>query len=100
MICGCCGHEHGGPREGWYLECIANLRADLAQVQADLKAERDRSWEGWEYSVTAENDFKECHTDLIESRKKELDAETRACAAEERAHDLEALLRYQTRKPK
>ena len=72
MICERCGHE----RAQYDPDPRSVVEHDAEQCIANLRA------------------------NLAESRQKELDAETRACAAEERAHDLEALLRYHLSKPK
>ena len=92
MICERCGHE----LDSWSQQaphsetkCIANLRADLAAAE--------QSRDQWKQAAQNSTDIAMRGTarlriELTESRKKELDAETRACAAEERAHRLAAAL--------
>ena len=86
MICDLCGHNNATGLHG-YLDCVENLRVDikikttvllqqaeevrlqqdyLQELRNELEAERGRCWEGWEYSVAAEEDFKECFNDLMQ----------------------------------
>ena len=64
MICKRCGHELLASRPPYVIPIVHHSVACIANLRADLS----------------------------ESRRKELDAETWACAAEERAHSLEAAL--------
>jgi len=121
MICERCGHEllHGPARLAHGSEqCLANLRADLVATRAEIAAlevfraaplATIRKLLDDEESPDEVIVGSVCATILTHralaanaraAEKGALDAETRACAAEERAHDLGALLRYHASKPK
>src|SRR5437870_2788530 len=114
MTCQHCGRESTPTHE--YHHCIANLRADLHEARTDLaEAEREDAARAQFDAAISESTnamMKEAlglemcsrlwgvelerlgyacdqlRANLAESRKKELDAETRACATEERAQRL------------
>ena len=86
MICERCGHDDPLVTGIFTHDCIANLRAAL-------KIERTKRQATEMLVQRMVEDHEDVKQRLAESRQKELDAETRACAAEERAHRLEAVLR-------